>query len=162
MTLSDHENPPTYTGMLVGGWAATAAGGVGLPILLTVGVMSRVMLPTGFAALVMGAIIVGTILLVGRLVLRRLDDHKADHHRSAVDLNDIVTIRRDMAKVLAFMARQDLTGDDGQKLAQQVEEFLEWRAAAERRLNVLEGDNVVDIETLRAAHDLNNRLPKRD
>jgi hypothetical protein len=133
MTLSDQENPPTYTGMLVGGWAATAAGGIGLPILLTVGVMSKVMLPTGFAALAMGAIIVGTILLVGRLVLCRFDDHKADHQRSAVDLNDIVTIRKQVADVLAIVARWDLERAQERKMVAQIEEFMAWRERATQR-----------------------------
>ncbi len=133
MTLSDHENPQTYTGMLVGGWAATAAGGIGLPIILTVGIMSKVMLPTGFAALVMGSMIIGTLLLVGRLVLRRLDDHKADHHRSAVDLNDIETIRRQVADVLAFIARWDVERAEERKMVAQIEQFLNWLARARQR-----------------------------
>jgi hypothetical protein len=133
MTVSDHENSPTYMGMLVGGWTATAAGGLGLPILLTVGIMSKVMLPTGFAALTMGAIVVGTILLVGRLVLRRLDDHKADHRRSAVDLNDIVTIRKQVVDVLAIVARWDLERAQERKMVAQIEEFMAWRERATQR-----------------------------
>lgn len=95
MTHSDIERPPTYTGMQVGGWIASAAGSIGLSILLTVGIATRVFLPTGFASLTMGASIVGAILLVGRFVLRQGDGHRLDTLQSTTAIFDEMRIIRD-------------------------------------------------------------------
>lgn len=158
-----------YGRMLTGGWLALVSGGIGLAVLLTAGLVTQVVLPTGLAATVIGALITGTILLVGRLVLRKLDlvrveldEHKADHHRSAVDLNDLVTIKKDIAAILAFIARYDLERKQGEELVQQIEAFMEWRAAAERRIALLEGDNVIDLQTVRDLNELSERRRDRD
>lgn len=165
-----------YGRMATGGWVSLVLGGLGLTVLLSVGLATNVVLPTGLAALVIGALMSGTVLLVGRLVLRKLDkvrveldDHKADHTVAQIDAEHLAEIRNDMAKVLAFMARRDLEDQRVDRLAAQVEEFLKWRAEAEerqaetaRKVAELADGDVIDIETLRAAREVNRHLPKRD
>lgn len=158
-----------YARMETGGWIALGLGIIGAAVLLTVGVATHTVLPTGTAALTMGLYLSGCIFLVGRLVLRKLDlarteleDHKADHEVAQIDTQDIAAIKNDVAKILSFMARRELEDQQVAKLVEQVEEWLAWKAAAERRLTLLEGDNVIDIETVRAVNEVRKHLPKHD
>lgn len=169
ITVGDYER------MATGGWAGLALGSLGSAALLTAGLTTDVVFPTGLAGIAVGALILGAILLVGRLVLRKLDrvrveleDHKADHQVVQIDAEHLAEIRNHMARVLAFMAKRELEDQKVERLSSQVEEFLEWRAAAEerlaansRRLAALVDDDVIDIETVRELKQLSERR-KRD
>lgn len=159
-----------YGRMETGGWLTLASGGLGLAVLLTVGLTTRVVLPTGLAAIAVGALITGAILLVGRLVLRKLDqtrveleDHKADHTVAQIDTQDIAEIRNHIAKVLVFMARRELVDREVEELAKSVEGWLEWRAGAEERIAeharqlAMLTDGVVDLDTVRELKQLSDR-----
>jgi hypothetical protein len=95
MTHSDSEKLPNYTGMQVGGWTATAAGGLGLPTLLTVGFMSKAALPTGLAGMVIGATTIGAILLACRMVMRQGNEHRLDVIQSTTAIFDEMRVMRD-------------------------------------------------------------------
>lgn len=99
MTRSDYEKLPTYSGMLTGGGIATVVGGVGLSILLTVGITTKVFLPTGFASLTMGATTVGVLLLVARLILRKVGEVRLDTIQSMTAMFDEIRVIRDEAAV---------------------------------------------------------------
>lgn len=81
-----------YPRMQTGGWWAVILGVAGAIILLTVGVTTRLLLPTGLASLTMGAYVSGTVLLVGRLVLMKLDVHQADHQQATLTVEDVQQI----------------------------------------------------------------------
>lgn len=164
-----------YPSMQTGGWVALVVGLSGAVVLLTVGITTRVVLPTGFASLTMGTFLSGTILLVGRLVLRKLDqarveleDHKADHHVAQIDTQDIAAIKNDMAKVLSFMARRELEDRKVEQLVKTVEEFLEWKAGAEERMQdaarqlAMLTDGVVNLDTVRELKQLSERRREQD
>lgn len=161
---ADGEKVPEYLGMYVGGVAASTVGGLALPIILTVGLVSTYKVPVGLAALAVGAAIIGTILLVGRMLVRREDEtkadvaeHRAEHQAVAFDAEDIATIRKQTANTAAIVAKWDLEHRDEHKPDSQAEEFRVWRAAAEKRFAVLEGDNVTDLQTVRDLKALNER-----
>lgn len=106
MTQSGTEKLPNYTGMQVGGCVASAVGSIGLSILLTVGIATRVFLPTGFASLTMGAGVTGVLLLVGRIVLRQANERHMDVIQSTTAIFDEMRITRDeMAADRADRAR---------------------------------------------------------
>lgn len=100
-----------YTSMQIGGWTATVAGSIGLAVLLTVGIVTKTVLPTGLASLTVGACTTGCILLVGRIVLRKigklraeLAEHNANHQHPADDTKDLATIKRQGAEALGLLA----------------------------------------------------------
>lgn len=130
-----------YARMETGGWVALGLGVIGVTVLLCVGILTKVVLPTGFASLTMGLFLSGCILLVGRLVLRKqdqvrveLEDHKADHAVAQIDTEDIATIKTQVGDILAILARMDLEQQEERRMVGQVEEFMTWRANAFRRL----------------------------
>lgn len=159
----------THKGMLGGGIATVSGGGLGLVIIVVVGVLTEHTIPTGWSALAAVGTMVGSMLVLAGIILRHVDrlmgelaEHRAEHQAVALDAEDITTIRRQVGEILTFIARYDLERKDERKLVVQVEDFLAWRAAAERRLAVLEGDNVIDIETVRAVHEVRKHLPNQD
>lgn len=100
MAHSGYEKLPNHSGMLIGGGFAVAAGGIGLSILLTVGITTKVFLPTGFASLTMGSTTVGVLLLVGRLILRKVAESRLDTIQSTTAIFDEVRAMRD--EITAF------------------------------------------------------------
>jgi hypothetical protein len=104
-----------YSRMETGGWITLGLGIIGVTVLLCVGILTHATLPTGFASLTMGLFISGCILLVGRLVLRKqdqmrveLEDHRADHQGSALDVADIAAIKQHVAESYTLLARIDI------------------------------------------------------
>jgi len=136
--------PDEYLRMQTGGWVALALGIIGVAVLLTVGVVTHLVLPTGFASLTMGLCLSGCILLVGRLVLVKLDEHRFDHERSAIDAEDISIIKSQVSDILTILARMDLERQDERNMVTQVEEFMAWRAAAVRRLTQAAEEKAAD------------------
>lgn len=131
-----------YSRMETGGWVTLGLGIIGVTVLLCVGILTHMVLPTGFASLTMGLFLSGCILLVGRRVLRKqdqmrveLEEHKADHAIAQIDTEDIATIKTQVADILGILARMDLERQAERKMMGQIEEFMAWRAAAFRRLN---------------------------
>lgn len=146
---SSTAEPPTkpkivveeYSRMETGGWITLGLGIIGVTVLLCVGILTQVVLPTGFASLTMGTFLSGLTLLVSRLILRKqdqvrveLEEHKADHAIAQIDTQDIATIKTQVADALAILARMDLERQEERRMVTQVEEFMAWRAAAVRRL----------------------------
>lgn len=97
MTHVEVENPPTYPGMLVGGGAASVAGGIALPIILTVGFTSDHVVPSGFVGLAVAAAVVGAVLLAARSVKRDLAQHRADHQTATLAVEDVHAIKSELA-----------------------------------------------------------------
>lgn len=157
----------SYMGMLVGGIATLGAAGLALVIIAGFGAFSDSHIPTGWTAVSAVGCMVGSMLALASKILysiakvrAELEDHKADHQAAHVDVQDLTAIRTQVAEILTFIARYDLERKDERAMRAQVEEFLAWRGNAERRFAVLEGDNVIDIETMRAAHEISRHLPK--
>lgn len=130
----------SYTGMLGGGIATVAAGGLGLVVIVVAGTLTNRTVASGWTGLAAVGVIVGAMLVLAGIILRHveafradLDDHKADHQAYAADMADLATIRSHMADVLAFMARWDVERAEERKAVAQIETFLDWLATARRR-----------------------------
>jgi hypothetical protein len=177
MTHSDSEKLPNYTGMQVGGWTATAAGGLGLPTLLTVGFMSKAALPTGLAGMVIGATTIGAILLACRMVMRQGNEHRLDVIQSTTAIFDEMRVMRDemaedradrkrvidlLEKALSHepgTPREDATGPgDSRPVSRKTP-----RQRRRRREGAdAGGDNVVPMRARRAADALRRLNEKLD
>lgn len=118
MAAVDYEHPPIYSGMLTGGLAASAVGGIGLPIILTVGFVGDHTVPTGLSAVALGALLVGTILLAARSVKKDLYQHRVDHATGTLSVDDVHRIEQRLNEVTtqvgglrAQVAHADLVAD---------------------------------------------------
>lgn len=104
MTHADYENPPTYPGMLIGGGTASVAGGIALPMILTVGFTSDRVVPSGVVGLAVALAIVGAFLLIARCMRRDLAQHRADHQTAMLAVEDVQTIKTEMATTRRHLA----------------------------------------------------------
>jgi hypothetical protein len=81
-----------YPRLQTGGWWAIILGVAGAIVLLTVGLTTRLVLPTGLASLTMGGYVTGAVVLSVRAVLIKLDAHQADHQQATLTVEDVERI----------------------------------------------------------------------
>lgn len=165
MAHSDYEKLPTYSGMLIGGGFAVAAGGIGLSILLTVGITTKVFLPTGFASLTMGSATVGVLLLAGRMVLRKVAESRLDMIQSTTAIFDEVRAMRD--EVAALNRKIGAAGEafaEAQKTSARIagrqDEVLAMLSQYAQRFENMVGRLKTELEGRIAAH-VQHQHPQR-